>query len=167
VTSPYLTVKDAADVLGITADAVRKHIRNGKLPAVKRSERTTLIARPAFDAYVRKLNGETAKPLGRAVPVGDLTERLAAFKDEAGSSPESWLKRWLNEVDSSEDTEANMRLAIAAVGLVAEARSGGITADNSGSEPELMYVGGTAKSGQKTASRRARKAASGGRRATA
>lgn len=143
--SPYLTVKDAAEALGITADAVRKHVRNGKLPAIKRSERTTLIPRPAFDAYVRKLNGETPKPLGRALPEGSLAERLAAFKAEAGASPEQWLKRWLNAADASEDTGMSMRLAIAAVGLIAEARSDSTTGKTLVSEPALMYAGAAAK----------------------
>jgi excisionase family DNA binding protein len=117
----YLTVKEAALDLGITEDGVRKLIRREKLRAVKRSERNTLIPRPAFDAYLRKINGAAIPPIGRAVTGDTLDERLAAFEGETGKSPEVWLAEW---IASGSDIAVKMELAVSAAGLLAEQRLG-------------------------------------------
>lgn len=123
--SPYLTVKEAAVELGITDDGVRKLIARQKLRAVKRSERNTLIPRPAFNAYIRKINGEQPAPAGRVQAVGGLTERLTAFERETGRAPAAWLEAWLrNDASSAADDSASMELAVSAFGLVAEQREG-------------------------------------------
>lgn len=121
--APYLSVKEAAAVLDISDDGVRKLIRRKKLRAVKRSERKTLIPRPAFDAYIRKLNGETPAALGRAMPIRGLPERLAAFELEAGKTPHDWLRDWLDQRGSDADEAMAMHLAVTAFGLLSEERS--------------------------------------------
>jgi excisionase family DNA binding protein len=119
--TPYLTVKEAAAALGISEDGVRKLIRREKLRAIKRSERNTLIPRPAFNAYVRKLNADGPQPLGRAAAEGTLAERVAAFVDEAGKEPRQWLDDWLSAGPGHDDAKS-ADLAVSAVGLVAEQR---------------------------------------------
>jgi excisionase family DNA binding protein len=118
----YLTVKEAASALAMTDDGVRKLIRSGRIRAIKQSERKTLIPRPAFDAYVRKINGQTTQPLGRAKAAGSLNERLAAFQRDAGMAPDEYLSAWLKSGSQSE-TADEMALAVAAFGLVAEQRA--------------------------------------------
>jgi excisionase family DNA binding protein len=119
---PYLTVKEAAAALGISEDGVRKLIRREKLRAIKRSERNTLIPRPAFNAYVRKLNGDAPQPLGMAVAEGALAERVAAFMLQAGKEPRQWLNDWLSAEPGQDDAES-VDIAVSAVGLVAEQRT--------------------------------------------
>jgi excisionase family DNA binding protein len=119
--TPYLTVKEAAAALGISEDGVRKLIRREKLRAIKRSERNTLIPRPAFNAYVRKLNGGAPQPLGMAVAEGALAERVAAFMLKADKEPRQWLNDWLSDEPGQDDAES-VGLAVSAVGLVAEQR---------------------------------------------
>jgi hypothetical protein len=101
---------------------VRKLIRREKLRAIKRSERNTLIPRPAFNAYVRKLNGDASQPLGLAVAEGALADRVAAFTLQAGKEPRQWLNDWLSPEPGQDDAES-MDLAVSAVGLVAEQRT--------------------------------------------
>ena len=122
--TPYLTVKEAAGELGISDDGVRKLISRGKLRTVKRSERTTLIPRPAFIAYQRKLNGDVRVPLGRARAGGCLDERLAAFSLRAGGqTPGDWLSVWVGDEDPDHDTADDMELAVSAFGLLLEQRA--------------------------------------------
>jgi excisionase family DNA binding protein len=121
--SPYLTVKEASAELGISEDGVRKLIARQKLRAIKRSERNTLIPRPAFDAYLRKINGSSLTRPGRAQPVGDLSERLTAFELETGLMPADWLREWLaKDAADAVDDSMSMGLAVSACGLVAEQR---------------------------------------------
>ena len=119
--TPYLTVKEAAAALGMSEDGVRKLIRRQKLRAIKRSERKTLIPSPAFNAYVRKLNGDAPQPLGMAVAEGALPERVTAFMLQAGKEPRQWLNDWLSAEPGQDDAES-MDLAVSVVGLVAEQR---------------------------------------------
>jgi excisionase family DNA binding protein len=119
--TPYLTVKEASAALGISEDGVRKLIRRQKLRAIKRSERNTLIPRPAFNAYLRKLGGEAPQPLGMALAEGALPERVAAFMLQAGKEPRQWLNDWLSAEPGHDDAES-VDLAVSAVGLVAEQR---------------------------------------------
>jgi excisionase family DNA binding protein len=120
--TPYLTVKEVAGRLGITDDGVRKLIRAGKVRAVKRSERKTLIPRPAFDAYQRKLNGESGQPIGLQSAVGSLAERTATFEQDAGMSPEDWRNLQISDDDATHDDAEGMRLTVSALGLIAERR---------------------------------------------
>jgi len=120
--TPYLTVGEAARELGMTDDGVRKLIRAGKLRAIKRSERKTLIPRPAFDAYQRKLNGHAVQPIGLQSAVGSLAERTAAFEQDAGMSPEAWGDLQISDDDAAHDDAEGMRLTVSALGLVAERR---------------------------------------------
>lgn len=120
--TPYLTVKEAARELGITDDGVRKLIRAEKLRAIKRSERKILIPRPAFDAYLRKLNGHAVQPLGRQSAVGSLAERSAAFERDAGMSPEAWVDLQISDDVGAYDDAEGMRLTVSALGLTAERR---------------------------------------------
>lgn len=116
--SPYLTVKEAAGVLGITEDGVRKLIRRGNLRAIKRSERTILIPRPAFDAYRRKLNDESVAPHTTMAELNDTLEaRATAFERDTGMTPEAWVAAWKARDDDDAHT---MQIAATAVGLVAE-----------------------------------------------
>lgn len=121
--TPYLTVKEAAEALGITDDGVRKIIRRGALRAIRKSERNTLIPRPAFEAYQRKLDGAMPPAFGRTVTTGDLAERIAAFGQETGQLPAQWLAAWAADGDADQDSATNMALAVSAVGLVAEQRA--------------------------------------------
>jgi hypothetical protein len=105
----------------MSEDGVRKLIRRQKLRAIKRSERKTLIPRPAFNAYVRKLNGDAPQPLGMAVAEGALPERVTAFMLQAGKEPRQWLNDWLSAEPGQDDAES-MDLAVSVVGLVAEQR---------------------------------------------
>jgi excisionase family DNA binding protein len=126
--TPYLTVKEAAAELGISDDGVRKLISRKKLRAVKRSERTTLIPRPAFIAYQRKLNGTVPEPLGLARVTGSLSERLAAFSLRSGGlTPGDWLIRWVSDENPDHDTVDDMELAASAFGLLLEQRSQPLT----------------------------------------
>jgi excisionase family DNA binding protein len=122
--SPYLTVREAASELGITDDGVRKLIARGKLPAIKRSERNTLIPRPAFESYVRRINGQSIPPGERLRAQRDLVTRLAEFERDAGKTPQQWLTDWAS-AGPELDTAENMALAVSAVGLVAEQRAAG------------------------------------------
>lgn len=121
-TKPYLTVKEAASELGITDDGVRKLIARGKLRAIKRSERNTLIPGPAFNAYIRRINGQAVVPPERPRPQDDLATSLADFEREAGKTPPQWLTDWAS-AGPELDTPENMALTVSAVGLVAEQRA--------------------------------------------
>jgi excisionase family DNA binding protein len=123
---PYLTVKEAATELGMSDDGLRKLIRAGKLRAVKRSERKTLIPRPAFDAYQRNLNGRTIQPIGLKSAVGSLADRSAAFKRDAGVSPEAWLHLQIPDDNVAHDDAEGMGLTVSAFGLVSERRAEGL-----------------------------------------
>jgi excisionase family DNA binding protein len=124
--SPYLTVKQAATELGISDDGVRKLIRNGKLRAIKRSERKTLIPRPAFCAYQRKLNGVSIQPNGLKTIDGTLADRSAAFKRDAAMSPQAWLDLQIRDGSFTYDTAEGMGLTVSAYGLVSEGQAAGL-----------------------------------------
>ncbi len=115
----YFTVKEAAAALDITDDGVRKLITRGKLPAIRRSERNILIPGPAFDAYVRRLNGQTTPAPERLRTQDDLETRLAQFERDAGKTPQQWLTDWTTS-EPELDTAKNMAFTVSAAGLVAE-----------------------------------------------
>jgi hypothetical protein len=81
-----------------------------------------LAADPAFDAYVRRINGETVPPPERPPIQGDLETRLAEFERGASKTPQQWLTDWAN-AGPELDTAENMALTVSAVGLVAEQRA--------------------------------------------
>ena len=120
--TPYLTVHDAAEVLGISDDGVRKLVRRGKLRAIRRSERGILIPRPAFEAYRRKISGVMLEPgrLPDLAVTGTLDERAAAFEHDTGRTPQQWVEDWKRSDDDSADT---MWTAVTAVSLLAEQRA--------------------------------------------
>jgi excisionase family DNA binding protein len=91
--SPYLTVAQVADVLGMSPSGVHKLIQRGKLPALRLSERGTRVARWALDAYVDALNGrgpDTSLPSDAFDPVRLRTR----FEDDSGMTPEAWIAAW-------------------------------------------------------------------------
>lgn len=118
----YFTVKEAAAELGITDDGVRKLIARGKLPAIRRSERNIRIPGPAFDAYIRRLNGETVPAPERLRAQGDLETRLAEFERDTGKTPQQWLTDWTT-AEPWFDSVENMAFTVSAAGLVAEQRA--------------------------------------------
>jgi excisionase family DNA binding protein len=102
--SPYLTVAQVAETLGISSDGVYKLIKRGKLPALRLSERGLRVTRWALDAYRQSLNGggpDTSLPQDTF----DADELRAAFETETGMSPESWVAAWKRDeiVDSAEN----------------------------------------------------------------
>lgn len=119
---PYLTVKEAASELGITDDGVRKLIARGKLPAIRRSERNILIPGPAFNAYVRRINGDTQPAPMRPRVQRDLATRLTEFERDTGKTPQQWLTDW-DRAAPELDTAEGMAFTVSAAGLVAEQRA--------------------------------------------
>jgi excisionase family DNA binding protein len=110
-----LTVNEAAEELGMSAGNLRKLVHSGKLKAIKRSERKTLIPRLSLDAYLARLNGggpEISNDRGPRIP---LRERIAEFVSETAETPEAWLGAWKNGLRP--DTAENMQLAIRALSI--------------------------------------------------
>ncbi len=118
--TPYLRVAEVADDLGISTSGVYKLIQRGKLRAIRRSERGTLVPRIALDAYRRRLEHQPSAPPPLAVEDVDLATRVQRFRDVTGSEPDGWIEAW--KADRIEDTAENMRLLIQALGIVAEQR---------------------------------------------
>ena len=111
--TPYLTVPEVAETLGISTDGVYKLIRREKLPALRLSERGVRVSRWALDAYRESLNG------GPDVSLPDDTfdqeEQLSAFRDRTGMSPEDWVAGWKS--DSIADSAENNALLMQALAL--------------------------------------------------
>lgn len=118
--TPYLRVAEVADELGISTSGVYKLIQRGKLRAIRRSERGTLVPRIALDAYRRRLKHGPPAPPPLVVEDVDLATRLRRFRDATGSEPEEWVEAW--KTDRIEDTAENMRHLIQALGILAEQR---------------------------------------------
>lgn len=115
----YLTVRDAAELLGMTPSGVRKAIADGRLRAIRRSERKTLVPRFAIDAYQARLNG--GGPIEPDRPIlAPLAERIEEFEQHTGLDPAEWLHRWRSE--SGRDDPDSMRAAIAALAIEVERR---------------------------------------------
>ena len=112
--SPYLTITEVADTLGITTDGVYKLIKRDKLPALRLSERGLRVTRWALEAYRESLNGgepDTSLP----DDTFDLDELSLAFEEQTRMSPEDWVTAWKH--DEVEDTAANNALLVQALAL--------------------------------------------------
>lgn len=111
--SPYLTVAQVADVLGMSASGVHKLIQRGKLPALKLSERGTRVARWALDAYVDSLNGrgpDTSLPSDAF----DLDRLRARFEKDSDMTPEGWVAAWKRgEIEDSPEGSTRLVRALA------------------------------------------------------
>lgn len=111
---PYLTVAEVADELEITTNGVYKLIQRGRLPAIKRSERGTRVARWTLDAYKQRLAGHG--PDTRRRSVSDDSDALRqAFERETGSAPEEWIARW--KAGEIEDDAEHASLLVRALGM--------------------------------------------------
>ena len=118
-TPAYLTVREAADLLGMTPAGVRKAIADKRLRAIKRSERKTLVPRFAIDAYQARLNG--GGPIEPERPaLAPLAQRIAEFEAHTGLDPAEWLHRW--RTNPEQDDRDSMRAAIAALAIEVERR---------------------------------------------
>lgn len=116
-TPAYLTVNEAAPLLNMTPGGVRKAISDGRLRAIKRSERKILVPRTVIEAYHKRLNGGGPAPQARA-PLAPLAERVEEFEQLTGLDPAEWLRRW--RADPERDDLTSMREAIAALAIEVE-----------------------------------------------
>lgn len=133
--SPYLSVGEVSGELGISKSGVYKLIQRGRLRAIKRSERGTLVPRLALDAYRRRLEGGAPSAPSVVEEAGDLGTIAAAFSRETGSSPKEWIDAW--KADRLEDSAINMRHTIRALAILAAERDGRISA---GEHPEMTIA---------------------------
>lgn len=115
--APYVTVSEAAELLSMTPDGVRKRIRSGRLVAVRRSERKTMVSRLSIAAYQDRLNG-TPIPAPAQPPAMPLATRLNSFEARHGVPPQGWLEGW--RAQEREDSAETMRSAIEALSLELE-----------------------------------------------
>lgn len=116
---PYLTVPEVAEELDCTTRNVYKLINGGKLPALRRSERKTLVPAQALRAYQQRLNGSSPSISTRRRRVS--RDELQAIFDESagGRSPQEFYEAFKRgEID---DTSENMTLLVQAVALGAGA----------------------------------------------
>jgi excisionase family DNA binding protein len=122
VTNPYLSIGEVSAELGISKSGVYKLIQRGRLRAIKRSERGTLIPRLALEAYRRRLGSGAAPTPAVAEETGDIEALASAFSDETGNSPAEWVEAW--KADLLEDSAENMRRTIRALAILAARREG-------------------------------------------
>jgi excisionase family DNA binding protein len=115
--APYLTVAEVAAELGMSTSGVYKLIQREKLGAIRLSERKTLVARIALDAYRRRLKHEPPPPPPLVVEHVDLDVLTQEFRDATGAEPEEWMAAW--KADRLEDTAENMRHMIRAFSILA------------------------------------------------
>lgn len=115
--TPYLSVAEVATELGMSTSGVYKLIQRGKLRAIKRSERGTLVPRIALGAYRRRLKYGPPPPPPLVVEHVDLATLTQEFRDATGAEPEEWMEAW--KADRIEDTAENMRHMIRAFGILA------------------------------------------------
>ncbi len=120
--SPYLTVPEAAKLLEMTPQGVRALIDKGRLRAIKRSERKTLVPRFAIDAFQARLNGGGPPSVDDEV-LAPLSARLDDFQSRTGCDPAQWLGHW--RTDPGRDTSEAMRVTIAALALLLETEQQG------------------------------------------
>jgi excisionase family DNA binding protein len=112
---PYLTVRETAQELGMTPNGVYKLISRGRLKAIRRSQRKTIVSRLALDAYQNRVNGQAPPPAPLIFderPVGELREE---FQRATGKTPEEWERAW--KADEIEDSAGNMGLTIHAIAI--------------------------------------------------
>ena len=112
--SPYLTIAEVADVLGMTPDGVYKLIKRNKLPALRLSERGLRVTRWALEAYRDSLNGRG--PNTRLPDDSfDVAALRTAFEDQTSMSPEEWVTAWKR--DAVADTAENNALLVQALAM--------------------------------------------------
>lgn len=133
-TNPYLSVGEVSTELGISKSGVYKLIQRGRLRAIKRSERGTLIPRLALDAYRRRLEGGALSTPAVAEETGDIGALASAFSHETGIGPQEWVDAW--KADRLEDSAENMRRTIRALAILAAQREG--------PDPEVPDIGALA-----------------------
>lgn len=114
-TSPYLTVAETAEVLGISSSGVYKLIQRGRLRAIRRTAHGTRISRLALDAYRRRLEGNVPPFAAVAAAPVELEQLLTDFMRQTGVAPSEWERRW--KADEIEDTAENMRHTVKALAL--------------------------------------------------
>lgn len=114
---PYLTVDEASELLGMTAEDVHAAIDTGRLRAIRRDECSPLVPRVAIEAYRARRAGRGPVHPGRP-PIAPLEERVVEFERHTGLDPTRWLRRW--RADPERDTSESMRIAVAALALEAE-----------------------------------------------
>ena len=122
---PYLTIPEVAEELACTTRNVYKLINGGKLPALRRSERKTLVPAQALRAYQRRLNGSSPSIMASRRQVS--RDELQAIFDEnaGGRSPQEFYEAFKRgEID---DTSENMTLLVQAVVLGAGAAKAATT----------------------------------------
>ncbi len=114
----YLTIPEVAEELGCGPRNVYKLIETGKLPALKKSERNTLVPAVALAAYQRRLNGgPSLSSRRREVSTDEL--RNIFTKNSGGRTPEEFYAAFKR--GGVEDTGENMTLLVQAVALGAGA----------------------------------------------
>jgi excisionase family DNA binding protein len=116
--SPYLTVPEVANALGMSTDGVYKLIRRDKLPALRLSERGLRVTRWALEAYRESLNGRRPDT---SLPEDDVDDRWSAFEQQTGLSPREWVSAW--KADVVTDSAENNALLVQALALLAVQRS--------------------------------------------
>jgi excisionase family DNA binding protein len=120
--SPYLTIPEVAETLGMSTDGVYKLIKRDKLPALRLSERGLRVTRWALDAYRESLNGgrpDTSLP----DDTYDVDELLSAFEEQTGMAPEEWITAWKSDMVA--DSAENNALLVQALALRGRRRRGG------------------------------------------
>lgn len=112
--TPYLTIQEVADELDCQKRNVYKLIENRKLPALKLSERNTVVSRWALEAYQRRINGHAA--LATETPAVDDATLTARFTEESGGlTPQQFYTRFKR--GQLDDTPENMMLLVKAIAL--------------------------------------------------
>ena len=115
--APYMTIAEVAAELGMSTSGVYKLIQREKLRAIRLSERKTVVARIALDAYRRRLKHGPPPPSPLMVEHVDLDVLTQEFRDATGAEPEEWMEAW--KADRLEDTAENMRHMIRAFSILA------------------------------------------------
>lgn len=117
----HLTIPQAAQRLGMTADGVYKLIQRGKLDAERLSARKTRISEAALDRYIEAQQAAVRR-FREDAPVDDVDVLRRHFHDATGCWPEEWLSAYKRgEID---DTPENMRLLVRAAALAGGAGRG-------------------------------------------
>lgn len=107
----YLTIAEAADLLGISVAGVQKAIQRRQLPVLQFSPRRRRVTRLAVEAY--RTRGERV----RRVPVDDVEVMREEFREETGMSAREWQERWRR--GEFEETFESYRLGSASMFILA------------------------------------------------
>lgn len=110
---PYLTPSEVARELDCTPRNVQKLIKDGKLPALKKSERKTVVSRWALETYLRKINGQPRLVTEVIVDAKTLAEQFSA--QSGGMTPRAFYLEF--KAGRVADTSQNMGLLVTAIAL--------------------------------------------------